>query len=153
MEAIDTLLDGSAQVAAQLGGVLLLPAMAGRNGNFSVTTVALPLPPSTNSLFPGFRRRHKSAEYKAWEQEAALWLLEQPHLLTYGGLPQAPPKARWKLHLYVVLPNWRSDMDNRYKATIDFLAPRFNLQDRYLIQHTAVRCTGTQTGIVAVLEW
>lgn len=139
----------------QLGGGIMLPEMAGRGEDLSVTTVALPLPPSVNGLFPGGRRRHKSAAYKAWEQEAALWVSRavQPHPYRYGKLPIPPPGTRWSLHQFIFLADWRSDMDNRYKASIDFLCRLYRLNDRYLVQHSALRCTGKATGIVNVLGW
>lgn len=150
---IDILLDTSIAVMARVGGTLVLPQMAGRGEDIAATVVALPLPPSTNSLFPGRARRHRSAEYERWLAEAPLWLREQPQLWRYGSLVKPPPKARWLLHQFIFLPNWRSDMDNRYKASIDFLCASFGLSDRYLVQHSALRCTGPLTGVVNLLGW
>lgn len=156
MSAIDTLLGGAAVIMeSTFRGILLLPEMAGREEDFAVTTVALPLPPSTNSLYPGRARRRKSEEYKAWGEEAQLWvsMSQQPHLYRYGTLGVAPERAQWKLHQFIFMKDWRSDMDNRYKASIDFLCGLYGLSDRYLVQHSAVRCFGPETGIVNVVSW
>lgn len=99
----------------------------------------LPLCPPLNNLYPTRgKRRVKSERYEAWEQEAWGWYHEQ------GWAYSAPvdPGLRWYLDMVLFMPNWGSgDLDNRNKATIDFLCAHRGLQDKYLMRLREVRVT------------
>ena len=76
-------------------------------------TLELPLPPSTNHLFPGHKKRHHSAEYKEWIRTAGWELkLQKPR----------PVPGKVMLAIEVREPTTgRSDLSNRIKALEDLL--------------------------------
>ena len=79
--------------------------------------IALPMPPTTNNLFATDRasgKRFRTAEYKAWAQEAGYLLNKQRPPLVAGKVSlllevEEPKTAR------------RQDVCNREKACIDLL--------------------------------
>lgn len=79
----------------------------------------LPVPPSTNNLYPTNRktgRRFKSAEYKTWIAEADGWLLEQKR----GLIPITGPCS-----MRITIPaKTRGDVSNRIKSVEDFCVSR-----------------------------
>jgi hypothetical protein len=101
--------------------------------------LCLPLCPPLNNLYPTRgKHRVKSDKYLAWEEEAWAWY----HAQGYSALPPEETGLRWYLDLVVFMPNWSSgDLDNRNKATIDFLCAHRGLQDKYLMRLREVRVT------------
>lgn len=96
-------------------------------------TITLPMPPSTNSLFPGQRRRYRSAEYEAWITEAG-WELKR----------QRPPKAAGRVSLLIEVAEPKTkraqDVTNRIKAVEDLLVSHGVIQgddQRYVRRVTA----------------
>lgn len=80
-----------------------------------MTTLFLPWPPSTNTLFSGKARRFKSDGYKAWLTDAyAEYLQQKTHVKKHTG------KVRISLSLKAPTKA-RSDIDNRIKSVLDFL--------------------------------
>lgn len=132
----------------------VLPLRKARKSNGWAANVAvLPLPPSVNGLFPGKARRFPSKEYKAWREEAAGWWDASP-LARQGTWPlDNTVPVLWTLDLYVFMPTWQGDLDNRFKATIDFLCSRTGLQDNRLTEIHAQRITGPERlrGIVLAI--
>lgn len=118
--------------------------------------VCLPLPPSVNSAFPTVRgRRVKSGTYLSWLAESEWYAKGQgtPHV------NKRKERTFWSLDTYFFFENWRSDMDNRYKALIDWLCTRLGLQDNYLLEHYSRRFNvdapnygGELTGVIAVVS-
>lgn len=91
-------------------------------------TFSLPLPPSTNQLYPGKVRRHKSDAYFQWEKLAKYSLIQQ------GLYPAeySPTTYVWELEVRCYLADRRRDIDNTLKSGIDFIASFFALSDNYL---------------------
>lgn len=110
-------------------------------------TWILPLPPPTNSLYPGIRRRHKSKAYKEWEHLAeAWWIYQVVQKRERDQFPRAtyPKKDRekWALDILVFMPTWASgDLDGRFKALIDWLCKATGRNDRYLVRILSQRVT------------
>lgn len=95
----------------------------------------LPLPPSVNNLFINVRGRGrvKSKHYREWEREAIIAMIASAH-------PTLPHKAKWELTATCVMPNWRKqDLDNKLKATVDFLSWRLGLDDNLLVALALVK--------------
>jgi hypothetical protein len=89
--------------------------------------VTLPLPPSSNNLYPTVVRgkrafRVKSGAYKNWIEVAG-----------FGDWPGPyPPRTKWSLYIDLgKMPHTR-DVDNCAKAVIDLLARRCGLSDKWL---------------------
>lgn len=84
----------------------------------------LPMPPTTNNLFPSGKngRRFKSKEYELWLAKASFGFVA-PHL---SG------KFRLTLELYFA-DKRRRDISNYEKAVTDFLVSRAVIDDDYLI--------------------
>lgn len=101
--------------------------------------LVLPLCPPLNNLYPTRgRRRVKSEDYLEWEDMAGWYYVLQG----WHNLPPESPGLRWTLDAVFFMPNWSSgDVDNRNKATIDFLCAQRGLQDRYLMRIREVRVT------------
>jgi Holliday junction resolvase RusA-like endonuclease len=78
------------------------------------TVLTLPLPPSTNKLFPGRARRHHSPEYEAWIVDAG-WELKRQR--------PRPVLGRVSLTIEVREPPTKrvEDLSNRLKALEDLL--------------------------------
>jgi Holliday junction resolvase RusA-like endonuclease len=90
----------------------------------------LPIPPSANSLYPGKQRRHKSAAYKAWIQEAGLEILAQGRQKILGKVEVLYEVGRPK-------GRRRRDVMNLEKAPSDLLVNLGVIEDDSLIE----RCT------------
>jgi hypothetical protein len=116
-----------------------VPVAEGQQFNTRDTVMVLPLAPPLNNLYPSRGKvRVKSARYRAWEDEAAGWYLMQG----FQHLPREDPALHWYLDMVMFMPNWGSgDLDNRNKATIDFLCSMRGLQDKYLMRLREVRVT------------
>lgn len=122
--------------------------------NREVPFLVLPLCPPLNNLYPTRGKfRVKSKQYLAWE-EMAEWFFMQQH---WNLVPPHLSGLRWVLDMAVFMPNWASgDLDNRNKATIDFLCANRGLQDKYLMRLREVRVTDGKrlAGVVlAYDEW
>lgn len=121
---------------------------ARRKYGYAANVACLPLPPSTNMLYPGKARRYKSKAYKAWELLAETWWGASP--LYYQPAWPLDPEVMtlWTLDTYLFMPRWAGagsgDMDNRLKAPIDFLCSHTGLQDKYLVEIHAKRITTEQ---------
>ncbi len=98
--------------------------------------LVLPFPPSVNSLYPGLGRRHKSARYKEWSDDAMRALIAQrPH-----------PYYREPVRIIYAFgrPDKRvRDVENYLKAMSDFLGGPKNepgpvLYDDSLIEYLTV---------------
>ena len=77
----------------------------------------LPLPPSSNHLFPGKAKRFKSPEYKAWIEEATL-AVRAAKVRPWSASVSKP----FGIEYTVVGPvNMASDLCNREKAMTDLL--------------------------------
>lgn len=94
--------------------------------------VTLPLPPSTNSLFPdrGGRRR-KSEAYRRWIIEAG----ESALLQRLKKTPPGPGPYELEVSLYFT-DRRRRDASNYIKAIEDFLAAWMNYDDN--LNHTII---------------
>ena len=78
-----------------------------------ITVITLPTPPSTNGLFSGTTRRHRSPKYDEWITEAG-WELKRQR-------PTPVPGAVC-LHLEVKEPTVRRrDLSNYFKSVEDLL--------------------------------
>lgn len=86
----------------------------------------LPLSPSSNSLYPGRIRRHKSKEYESWIREARFMLMEQWRGVTVNY----PVCVTYKIGKP---SNRRMDIANREKALGDILVSCGVLKDDSLI--------------------
>ena len=75
--------------------------------------IFLPLPPSTNNLYPGKFSRHLSKQYVAWKQEAWLALRRQEHP-RFDGFVDLTISVERTNHP-------KQDISNRIKAAEDFL--------------------------------
>jgi Holliday junction resolvase RusA-like endonuclease len=115
---------------------------ARKSSGWAANVAALPLPPSTNGLFAGKVRRYKSKAYKAWEKEAAPWWDASPLSQQAAWPLDKAVVVLWTLDLYVFMPTWRGDLDNEFKAVIDFLCERTGLRDNRLVELHAKRITG-----------
>jgi hypothetical protein len=133
-----------------------IPFVLGNHG-WAGNTLALPLPPPLNGLYPTnpkTGRRHKSKDYRDWEKEAANWWHLQDHEAV-PGMYVPTPDALWQLDMYVYMPTWAyGDLDGRFKAPIDFLCSLTELQDRHLTRVTAIRITDgvRRKGLVMVMR-
>lgn len=79
-----------------------------------MTKLVLPLPPSVNSLYAGYGRRHKSKRYEKWTVEARNALRFQP----FTPLDAVPLMA----HFRIGRPDRRKrDLSNLLKAAEDFM--------------------------------
>jgi crossover junction endodeoxyribonuclease RusA len=77
------------------------------------TVVVLPFPPSVNGVFRRHNGSHLSERYKAWRDEAAIWLSQQQ---------SAPVGGRVFVSLDYRAPDRRvRDLDNLLKAPLDLL--------------------------------
>ena len=86
----------------------------------------LPFPPSLNSLYPGRVRRHKSAKYEAWINEARQALIQQDCSVKFIN----PICVAYKFGQ----PNKkRRDLDNLLKAPNDLLVAHGIIADDNLI--------------------
>ena len=79
------------------------------------TVLILSMPPTSNNLFSGNgKRRYRSAQYKAWSQEAG-WELAR----------QRPAKVLGQVSILIQVEEPKTerqtDLANREKATIDLL--------------------------------
>lgn len=119
------------------------------------TVVCLPLPPSVNMAFPTVNgRRVKSGTYKSWLAECEWYAATQE--VPYAAVS---PKTHWGLTTYFFFEDYRSDMDNRYKALIDWLCTRLGVRDNYLSEHYSRRFNvlsptygGELTGVIAIVS-
>jgi Holliday junction resolvase RusA-like endonuclease len=115
---------------------------ARKSHGWAANVAVLPLPPGVNNLFPGKQRRYKSQEYKLWLAEALDWWKLSP-LSGQAAWPlDKSAKVLWTLDTYVFIPMWQGDLDNKFKAPIDFLCAMTGLQDSRLVEIHAQRITG-----------
>lgn len=118
---------------------------ARKSSGWAANVTVLPLPPSANGLFSGKARRFPSPAYKAWRKEAGAWWAASP-LSKQAAWPLDPEvTVLWTLDMYVFMPTWRGDLDNEFKAAIDFLCTRTGLRDNRLVEIHAQRITGLAT--------
>lgn len=87
-----------------------------------IRALKLPLPPSTNHLYPSLPngKRVKSREARAYEQEVALAIREQWGVIRWQG------HGQWEPYVGAVCTGWiyvvdyrRRDIDNGYKIVLD----------------------------------
>ena len=84
-------------------------------------TLTLPLAPSVNRLWRiAGKRMIKSAEYKAWLDEAG-WMVKQQTRQTIDG--------EYAIHIKAQRQNKRRDLDNILKATNDLLVSMKIVED------------------------
>lgn len=84
-----------------------------------MTSLFLPFPPSTNTLFSGKARRFKSPAYKAWLKEAEADLQFQKYT---DGFKWKNHKGKVRICLLLKAPDKRQrDCSNYIKAVEDFL--------------------------------
>ena len=84
-------------------------------------TLTLPLAPSVNRLWRiAGKRMIKSAEYKAWLDEAG-WMIKQQTRQTIDG--------EYAIHIKAQRQNKRRDLDNILKATSDLLVSMKVVED------------------------
>lgn len=76
--------------------------------------ITLPFPPSVNNAFPTSRsgKRFPSPRYKAFKENAAIWLLTQRKRVLQGDL---------KVEMKLFRPQKRGDIDNYSKCIFDVL--------------------------------
>jgi Holliday junction resolvase RusA-like endonuclease len=89
----------------------------------------IPLPPSVNAMYanaPG-KGRIKTAKYKSWKTDAG-WILRM----------QKPRKTLSPVAVTIAMrrPSASSDLDNRFKATIDLLTGIVLGDDKQVIRIT-----------------
>jgi hypothetical protein len=106
-----------------------------------IVAFKLPMPPGVNNLYPTIRlrdgslRRVKSKTYAAWLRKVHHLLREQ---IGEGIGEGYPPETRWELHHFrAVFPKLevgKNDLDGRFKATVDFLANYFGIEDSHLMR-------------------
>lgn len=101
----------------------------------------LPLPPSTNNLFPGRERRYKSVEYRRWLAEAEEWWAESPISHQAAWPLDKQPVVLWVVDFYAFMPTWLGDLDNKFKAPIDYICTKTGLRDNRLVEIHAKRIT------------
>lgn len=79
--------------------------------------LVLPMPPSVNVCYTNVRKvgRVKTKLYKQWEEEAQ-WVMK-----THKYLGQNPLKPPYAINIKIGKVALNSDIDNRIKATQDFL--------------------------------
>lgn len=107
-----------------------------------MTTICLPLSPTTNHLFAGRGRRYRSQEYEAWITEAGLELKRQR---------PSPCHGRVSLSFEVEEPKTarRQDISNRLKAAEDLLVSHRIIQgdDQRFVRKITLEWSAAITGI------
>ena len=110
-----------------------------------MSTIDLPLPPSTNALWRSNRGRvHRSRRYLAWLKEAGWELLTQRPKRITGGV---------EIRIAIGRPdNRKRDLDNvATKAILDLLTAHQIITDDSKVTSLAARwCSDTAPGRVAV---
>jgi Holliday junction resolvase RusA-like endonuclease len=110
----------------------------------------IPMPPTTNHLYPTVQgRRVASHELATWRVAASCATQVWGHERWEGQ----KRKVRWELWVDVYLPNWLRDVDGTLKAGIDFLAEYFGLDDRYLVELHVRRITEKANESVGMWAW
>lgn len=98
-----------------------------------MTRIELPFPPSINAAFAngGNRRgRHKTSEYKAWEQLASLYIKDS-HRVGYGP---------YSLSIALKRPDRRRrDLGNLEKCLSDFLVAHGVVKDDSLCERLTLQ--------------
>lgn len=88
-------------------------------------TLRLPIPPSVNAAYANAKTgrgvgRYKTKRYKSWERQADWWCASAG-LFRTGQRPFTTGPANVIVRLPMTM---RGDVDNRLKATVDFLVSR-----------------------------
>ena len=113
------------------------------------TVLALPFPPSVNSLYDGGKntpRRFTSDRYKRWQEDAYYALLGERHRTHRHKGPVrvtytfCPPDKRHR------------DVFNYEKAVSDFLTKHQIISDDSQIQRGTVQWAYQQQGVLVVIE-
>lgn len=107
---------------------------------------SVPVPPSLNMCFrnvPG-RGRVRTAEYRAWQEEAGYLLASQ-----------RPGSILGPYHVIIRLPErLAGDIDNRPKAILDLMVKhKITSDDRLLHKLVVERTPGIASACVSVLPW
>ncbi len=107
---------------------------------------SVPVPPSLNMCFrnvPG-RGRVRTAEYKAWLEEAGYLLASQ-----------RPGRVMGPYQAIIRLPEkLNGDIDNRAKAVLDLMVKhKITPDDRHLHKLTIERTPGIASACVSVMTW
>lgn len=112
-------------------------------------SVMLPLPPSTNNLFVNAGSgRAKSAEYKAWLNEARYALITKWRQL---GKPTWPDKRPMMLAIDAGLTERRRDLGNIEKAISDVLCKELPVPDDRWTDMIVLKRTTDHPGFVHVV--
>lgn len=107
---------------------------------------SVPVPPSLNMCFrnvPG-KGRVRTAEYRAWAEEAGYLLASQ-----------RPGKVVGPYQAIIRLPEkLAGDIDNRAKAVLDLMVKhKITSDDRLLHKLTIERTPGIASACVSVMAW
>ena len=106
-------------------------------------TLTLPLAPSVNRLWRiAGKRLIKSAEYKAWLEEAG-WMVRQQTRQTIDG--------EYAIHIKALKSNRRRDLDNILKATSDLLVNLNIIDDSQCVALAAEWAKETTAPMVVTL--
>jgi len=110
--------------------------------------LTLPMPPTTNNLFAGTgRRRIKTRQYQAWENQAG-WAL----------LRQRPPRIKGPVAVTIEVSDGESsttwDLCNREKATMDLLVAHGIIQGDHkpIVREFFMRWSPGITGVRVILR-
>jgi hypothetical protein len=114
----------------------------------SEVVLTLPMPPTTNNLFAGTgRRRIKTRQYQAWENQAG-WAL----------LRQRPPHIKGPVAVTIEVSDGESsntwDLCNREKATMDLLVTHGVIQGDHkpIVREFFMRWSPDITGVRVILR-
>lgn len=129
---------------------------APRRLHLAEVTVCLPLPPSLwdqYTLIPYISLTGKKTVRKIPTKALTAFKKEAAERLFYAyRLPCA--EFPWKgarevgIEALVLLPNWRSDLENRIKAAVDVVAPYLGFNDNRVVELHARKIVGEGRGIV-----
>lgn len=111
----------------------------------------LPIPPSTNLLFAGYPKRHKSNKYKEWLNLASYSLVTQDK---YKIIGDEWLTADFVFHLPLYYKNWKKkkqDLDNFLKPTLDFLTKNIEWFKDENIKEITAKKIDSDKNIVKIL--
>lgn len=105
--------------------------------------LALPLPPSTNTIWrnrKGSGKPHLSSEYQAWRQEAG-WTVQASQVERISG--------EYDIHIFVP-KDMPGDIDNRVKAILDLCKEHVTDDDKHCQDQRITRSAAIPAGTCVV---